>query len=132
MGYILGVLKCPVCSLTCFTYYVSVPIYPLFSCSFLLSGLAFSSFLCAHPVLCCLTIQTCNLKSPFHLYLPADFCVSLWLIVLVFGKSCWHNCNSSSKNLASQFSGCFELLTHLSPSSHKLRACLEEQKSMTS
>lgn len=34
MGYILGVWKGPVCSLTCFPYYVSVPIYPLFSCSF--------------------------------------------------------------------------------------------------
>lgn len=57
---------------------------------------------------------------------------SLWLIVLVFDKSCWPSSNKASwRILHLCFSGCFELLSNLSPSSQKPRACNEEQKSMT-
>lgn len=130
MGYVLRVLKSPVCSSTLF---ITLLLY-----LFTLSSLLFSWWSCfpscaawsfyfvpscsCHKIWWALSISL----SPRR---PSN---SLWLIVLVFDKSCWPSSNKASwRILHLCFSGCFELLSNLSPSSQKPRACNEEQKSMT-
>lgn len=130
-----------------FSYDVSVSIYRFFLCSILLNNLAFSSLLHDHPILCCLIVQTWDLMSISRLLIslplfvfPADFC----RLTLVNCACVWQELLAQALTQLLEdsqlleeayvfwFSGCFVLLTNLSPSPQKDRACHEEQKSMIS
>lgn len=126
---------------------VSVSIYHLFSCSILLNSLAFSSLLHDHPILCCLIVQTWDLMSISHLLIslpifvfPADFCrltsvncACIWQeLVAQALTQLLEDSQLLEESYVFQFSGCFVLLTDLSPSPQNNRACHDEQISMIS